>query len=790
MSTTDKLGNDPAPAAIRYLVLLSVITSLLMAISFLPRMSGASSAELGFFQSAIPAFVVLSILTMIEWFVLRRSRKMIGPYGIAFGIEFLKTVLLSIGATYYIQQVSGASSADFFLLQMISIAVIFLLALTKVARSRIDTLAQKDVSRHILNLLPTLLILAIFLGTYGTEITGFGVPRQRRNFPDYTDQRIDWSMFSTPSWDASYLLENLMDQFTAGMNFTTADTPLFYVQSDDNLDPQGTPVYWRLGTLETYEYFDKVPYSTNWDSTDSLKRRLTPTPQGSPYSQEIGPSDRDTQFTIRIPLDYNSSIADVTIHPYFDNYLPTTWNGGNGSFVDANSFIMNSDNLSIQPFSGSLLFPSTVETREVFPMATTNDLLGIEANIQGFGVTSTEEGTLEYTMDYLSPNYPNTIAFSMGGSDSDYETAIGSSAEWDAIKNLYLQLPNSSDALPTGQWYVHENGGLEPVPGSPTYGDWAPTVLERADNFTQTFSTQSAFLKAYGVMQEFGENGSFSHLNFSQSSWVREQAGISMDRPEEYEDYNEWFLRTGEGVSIHFASLYSTIMRMMGLPSRVVIGYIAGNSSIDYYPYRMISSRYLHAWSEVLLPIDPLISAERVEWVSFDPLLNYLSEQYGFSLPADALPPAEEARYAMIDPTYDIATNGLQQAIADNASSPNDWIIQRCVVANKALGAPTPAVTTLTYGTAVNISVRLLNVPSLASWFYSEGNNITFYIGTHGEKTDGVFAGSAITDEFGLATLDITIQVAYGNRDVEFYALVADFTLEQAAISWTYRLDF
>jgi len=159
-------------------------------------------------------------------------------------------------------------------------------------------------------------------------------------------------------------------------------------------------------------------------------------------------------------------------------------------------------------------------------------------------------------------------------------------------------------------------------------------------------------------------------------------------------------------------------------------------------------------------------------------------------MPADALPPAEEARFAMIDPTYDIATNGLQQAIADNASSPNDWIIQRCVVDNKALGAPTPAVSTLTYGTAVSISVRLLNVPSLASWFYSEGNNITFYIGTHGEKTDGVFIGSKITDEFGLATLDITIQVAYGNRDVEFYALVADFTLEQAAISWTYRLDF
>ena len=236
MSTTEKHGRDSAPAGIRYLVLASAFFAIIIAISFIPEISGSSTDEQNFYENAIPVFIVLSLITMVEWFVLRRSRKMIGPYGFAFGIEFLKTLLFNVGSNYYIQQVSGGSSSDFFILQLVSLTIIFLLALTKVARSRIDNLAQKDISRNLLNLLPTLLILLVFLGTYATEITGFGVPRQRNNFPDYTDKVIDWSMFNTPTWDATYLLENLLDQFTAGLS--QPDTPLFYAKSDQ-LDSQG-----------------------------------------------------------------------------------------------------------------------------------------------------------------------------------------------------------------------------------------------------------------------------------------------------------------------------------------------------------------------------------------------------------------------------------------------------------------------------------------------------------------------------------------------------------------------
>ena len=106
MSTEEKLGRDPAPAAIRYLVLLSAFTSLLTIITFLPNLSGASTQEQNFFQSAIPGFTFFFFVSIVEWFALRRSRKMltyiadvipfVGPYGFALVAEVVKSLLLVV----------------------------------------------------------------------------------------------------------------------------------------------------------------------------------------------------------------------------------------------------------------------------------------------------------------------------------------------------------------------------------------------------------------------------------------------------------------------------------------------------------------------------------------------------------------------------------------------------------------------------------------------------------------------------------------------------------------------
>jgi len=336
MSSEGSLGKDPAPSSIRYLVLLSAFTLLLTGISFIPKISSASSQELGFFQIAIPVFIGFFVISLIEWFLLRRSRKMLGPYGFAFVVEIVKSFYLSVGASFYLQMVEGATSSTFLLPQFTSLAILFMLALTKVARTRLEELTQKDLSRNLLNLLPTFLVLTLFLGTYLTEIAGLGTPRQKSTFDPYTEKDIDWSMFNTPTWDATYLLENLLDQFTAGLS--APDVPLFNVTNTMPGDPQEPPVYWRLGSQETYEY---IGSTTGWSHIDSVKRVLSPVPKtpNTTYSHII--SNPEASFTVRVPLDYNDSIANVKTYldnVNFVNYLPSTWNGEKGSYISSNSF--------------------------------------------------------------------------------------------------------------------------------------------------------------------------------------------------------------------------------------------------------------------------------------------------------------------------------------------------------------------------------------------------------------------------------------------------------------------
>ena len=77
--------------------------------------------------------------------------------------------------------------------------------------------------------------------------------------------------------------------------------------------------------------------------------------------------------------------------------------------------------------------------------------------------------------------------------------------------------------------------------------------------------------------------------------------------PDDFEDYNEWFFDNKRGTALHFASLYTTLMRLRGIPSRVVIGYLGGEGAEDK-SMRMVKNLMLHAWSEILIPIKEIKS--------------------------------------------------------------------------------------------------------------------------------------------------------------------------------------
>ena len=770
--STEKLEKDPAPSAIRYLVLASAFTCLVTTISFVQALIGTSTQEEQFYQSAIPGFTSVFVISMLEMFVLRRSRKIIGPYGFAFVIEIAKTLFFNFATIMHIENVSGGSSSPFFLHQLISLAIFFMLALTKVARTRIDQLAQKDVSRNLLNLLPTILIITLFLGTYITEIAGLGTPRQRSHFEGYKDKDIIWDLYHTPTWDATYLLENLLDQFAAGIKFP--NQALFNVSNEDGSDPMSPPAYWRLGSLETYEFYNKGDDpTTRWTSIDPVaNRELTPSAEGTPYSSEISSSERTAQYKVQIPLDYSDSIADVTVNPSFTNYLPTTWNGRSGSYVDKNSFKL------YDAYGGDLNTISS-ETQEVYPAdydSSFADLLGIYADVRMIE-TSTEEGIFEYVMEYkdISDTLYDAAMFSK--TEDDYQSILGT-ADWSDFQDIYLQLPDTQEELPIGY---------------SDYSEWAPSVNYTANSCT--IDGLSVFSQAYADMQRLAPVGYINQsqkiplpdsageldLWFDFDMWLGEYAenanplsdqyqgsDYKMPHPDPNQDYNEWFLTNGNGTAMHFASLFATIMRLRGIPSRVVIGYLGGQPSTDETK-RTITNMMLHAWIEVLIPIEEILLVDpfidrRVEWVSFDPLLTMLSEVLDIGVPLDMPVLSQLESTRLIDSEHEHLTYGPFHPLSLTA-----WNYTTTDVTGETLGLQQD----------VNLSVRLMMITGTNSWMPWQpscdyiGTNVSFNVSTSSSWTASkTFIGNSSIDGSGYASITFPYNVMDHGDTVWFFAYV------------------
>jgi hypothetical protein len=91
------------------------------------------------------------------------------------------------------------------------------------------------------------------------------------------------------------------------------------------------------------------------------------------------------------------------------------------------------------------------------------------------------------------------------------------------------------------------------------------------------------------------------------------------------------FLEKREGYCIHFASAFALMARTLGMPSRVVQGYLPGSATgdaVERETVYSVSSEQEHAWPEVLF--------EGIGWVAFEPT-NSLGVATSYS-PAQSLP--------------------------------------------------------------------------------------------------------------------------------------------------------
>ncbi len=74
------------------------------------------------------------------------------------------------------------------------------------------------------------------------------------------------------------------------------------------------------------------------------------------------------------------------------------------------------------------------------------------------------------------------------------------------------------------------------------------------------------------------------------------------------------FLVAREGYCIHFASAFALMARTLGMPSRIVVGYLPGSAtsdSVERETVYSVTSGQLHAWPEVYF--------EGIGWVPFEP---------------------------------------------------------------------------------------------------------------------------------------------------------------------------
>ncbi len=108
--------------------------------------------------------------------------------------------------------------------------------------------------------------------------------------------------------------------------------------------------------------------------------------------------------------------------------------------------------------------------------------------------------------------------------------------------------------------------------------------------------------------------------------------------PGEYQgpqSMENFFLVRRVGFCEHFSASYATLMRMAGVPSRVVVGYLGGEYSDHNGGYLIVKQSDVHAWVEVWL--------KKFGWVRVDPTAALAPDRVNIDLRAFLAGGAEEA---------------------------------------------------------------------------------------------------------------------------------------------------
>lgn len=83
--------------------------------------------------------------------------------------------------------------------------------------------------------------------------------------------------------------------------------------------------------------------------------------------------------------------------------------------------------------------------------------------------------------------------------------------------------------------------------------------------------------------------------------FFRTQGFLYSLTPGDYDDLEEFLFRRRVGFCEHYAASFATLMRLAGIPARVVVGYLGGEYN-DLGHFFLVRQSDAHAWCEVWLP--------------------------------------------------------------------------------------------------------------------------------------------------------------------------------------------
>ncbi len=121
-------------------------------------------------------------------------------------------------------------------------------------------------------------------------------------------------------------------------------------------------------------------------------------------------------------------------------------------------------------------------------------------------------------------------------------------------------------------------------------------------------------------------------------NYIRTQGFSYTLEPGEYQGpqaLEDFFLNRRIGFCEHFSASFATLMRMVGVPSRIVVGYLGGEYSDHNGGYLIVKQSDVHAWTEVWL--------EKYGWYRVDPTGALAPDRVNIDLRAFLAGGAEEA---------------------------------------------------------------------------------------------------------------------------------------------------